>query len=404
VSPRPSRRRSVLLGVALALAVPLAGAGVAQGAAPSRSVLTVGAGAPGALRAPGLRVLPLGGATGTGRRVVVPVASAGGGARPAVVHAPAAGLRVLLAGRAVRVLDLRMAARGTTLTARVGSRRVGLLALAGVRTSSSATGARTLSARVSVTPAGARALRTALRAPRLRAGRLGTLTTSLAAPAAVPGPPAGPGPAAVPGPPAVPAVPAAPGTPAAPAAPAPAAPATPAPADPLPADPVSTTPGLEWTIRGSWLSYLSGGGGRVESTGAERLASGAYAFPAATGGVDAEGRGAFATTGAVRFRQENHGIDMEFADFAFALGAGSPTVTAVYTDRNSLGGVVGDGVPRRIDFGTLDLKDVAPEREGDLLVLRRVPVHLSAEAAEPFLYYQPGEAFGSMTLRIPVTG
>jgi hypothetical protein len=174
---------------------------------------------------------------------------------------------------------------------------------------------------------------------------------------------------------------------------------------PTPADPVSTTPGLDWTIRSSWLNYLSGGGGYVESAGAERLPSGAYAFPSAAGTVDAGGLGTLDTTGAVRFIQKNHYIDMEFSDFRFVLdGTSAPTVTATYTDRNTLPSTPYDGVPRRITFGTLDLAGIVPERQGDLLVLRRVPVHLSAEAAEPFLYYKAGEAFGAMTLRVPVAG
>jgi hypothetical protein len=320
---------------------------------------------------------------------VLPVASSGSGARPALSLAPTAGLRFRLRGRAVLARELRVAAGASAITGRVGTRRVRLLALSGVRTATASSGARTLSARVAVTSTGARALRAGLRAPRLRAGALGTWSTTLAAPASAPAPATATPPVAV--------------TPA-PVAPAPTAPA-PAPAAPAPADPVSTTAGLEWTIRGSWLSYLTGGGGRVESTGAERLTSGAYAFPAAAGTVDAGGIGTLDTTGAVRFRQENHYIDMEFSDFAFALdGSTTPTVTATYTDRNTLPGETYIGVPRRITFGTLDLAGIVPERQGDLLVLRRVPVHLSAEAAEPFLYYQPGEAFGSMTLSIPVAG
>ncbi|MGX6448948.1 HtaA domain-containing protein, partial [Patulibacter sp. S7RM1-6] len=262
-----------------------------------------------------------------------------------------------------------------------------------------------------VSTAGARALRTALRTPRLRAGTLGTLRIALSAPASAPSP--APVPVVVPTPTPTPTpvavVPTTPAPPAAPAVPAPTVPTAPA----TPGVVVPTgVPSLDWTIRSSWLSYLAGGGGVVETSGgAARTTTGSYLFPTAGGSVDADGAGTVRYAGAVRFRQANHGIDMEFADFEIAFpGDGTaPRVTATFTNRNGdaagapvSGGQAGDGESERIAFGTLSLSEAKIRDEGDVRLVERASVLLSKAAADPFLFYKENDPFGAMSIRAAI--
>ncbi|MGX6450139.1 hypothetical protein ACVU7I_19035, partial [Patulibacter sp. S7RM1-6] len=134
---RPSRRRVVVLLAPVVLAALAAPAGAAPAGA-SATVLTVSGHATKALRAPGLKVGAAGPATARGRRVTVPVATIGAGARPTVVHGAAAGLRLRRAGRAVVVRGLRVDLRRRTVRARVGRRTITAFALTGVRVATAA--------------------------------------------------------------------------------------------------------------------------------------------------------------------------------------------------------------------------------------------------------------------------
>ncbi len=68
------------------------------------------------------------------------------------------------------------------------------------------------------------------------------------------------------------------------------------------------------------------------------------------------------------------------------------------------GDVDGDGVPRRVDFATLDLGGIVPQRDGATVTWTDVPVLFTAAGAEPFLTYRVGESFGSITIRATVAG
>lgn len=358
------------------------------------TVLTLSPSAPRSLRAPGFSLAPAGNASGSARLVGLAVTSVGPGSRPLVRHAAADGVRFRVGSRSVLLRDLRITLSGRArVEARVGRSRVAVLALSNVQVRGSADTARSFTARVSLTAAGVRRLRAGLRVPRLRAGKLGTLRVGLTAPAASSAAGSAPGPAA-------------------PESVAPAAPATPASPAPAPAVPENTTPSLDWTVRSSWLGYLSAGNGTATADGgATRTASGSFLLPAAGGTVDAAGVGTIEQSGSVRFRQAGHGIDMEYSAFVVHLdGTPRPRITALYTDRNTaVGGAPievdpGDGSAKRITLGTLDLAEptVTITRENGQYVVRRAPILLSAEAAKPYSFYHEGDAFGAMTLRAPL--
>jgi hypothetical protein len=399
-APREARTsRAPRAAATVALTLAAAGAAVAapaasasptaaspRAAAPAlgSTIVTISPTAADALRAPGVRLGPVGGASGSERLVGMPVKAVGPGTRPTITHAARDGFRIRVGTRSVVLRDLRVTLKGAPgISARIGRRRVAALALRSVRIRGDVGEMRSITAKARVTAAGARALRTGLRAPRLRAGVLGDVRVTLVAP---------------------------PSTPAPAPAPAPPAAAPVAPAAPVATVPETVTPSLDWTIRSSWLSYLAGGNGTVTADGgATRTATGSYLLPAAGGTVDATNAGTVTHAGAVRFRQPGHGIDMEFGAFEVLLdGTQRPQVMAVFTDRNTtvggapIEGEPGSGIPERIVFGTLNLAEATVTREAGQYVVRRAPILLSAKAAEPFLFYKEGDAFGAMTLRAPL--
>ncbi|WP_210491266.1 HtaA domain-containing protein [Patulibacter sp. SYSU D01012] len=392
----PSRRSVVLLAPAAVAALAASGAapaGATSTVAPTTAI-TVAKDAGKALRAPGLRVGATGSAWAGGRTVTVPVTGATAGTTPTVTHTATAGLRVRAGRRSVLVRGLRADLRAGTVRATVGRRAVTVFALRGVRVATAADGTRTAAATLRVSPTGARVLRGALRVRRLRAGTFGTLRVLLPAAVATPAPatPA-PAPIVLPGPPTAPAA----------AAPAPTTP------DASPAvEVVRGAPSLDWTILSSWIGYLTNGGGRVETAeGAGRTASGSVLFPSAGGAIAADGTGTVRYAGAVRFVQASHGIDMTFSDFSVTFGpTEAPVVRAVLVNRNgaAAGSPVhvpdGPGTRQPLDFGRLRLaeaRSVGPE--GDVRLYERVPVHLTAEAANPFGFYAADQVFGSMNVR-----
>lgn len=335
-------------------------AGLTLAAAPAsaadRSVVTIDRDAARSLGAPGLRITP-----------------------------SSAGLTMKLGRRSAVV-------RGLTGSSTIAGRRVAAFTLTG-RTTRTADATRVVTARLRLTAAGAKALRPRLRAPRLRAGTIGTLRTETRVPVRTTAPST-----SAPAPATTPAAPA----PAPAPAPQPAAPPAPQPELP-PVSNATALPGADWTVRGSWLNYLAAGRGQaLAQDGATRTTTGSFSLPPVSGALDpATGHGTLTTRGTARFVHASHGIDMSFSDLRFTIDGTQAIVDATFTDRNTLAGSEGTGVPTPIRLGRLVLDDVTPTRLDGDVVLTRVPLRLSAEAAKPFMYYAADEAFGAITLRAP---
>jgi hypothetical protein len=406
---------SLALGASAAVAAPADATAVAGGSASlALGRLSAAAGEPVAIRA-------LGDARRRGGLLTLPLAGGSLTSGGTVTSPARAGLALAANGRAVRLTALRLTLDGAPrITARVDrGGRIALLALARSPLASTRPLA-TRSTALRLTPAGARLLRTRLALERLPRGIVGTLRLRATGPAdpATPGPASpAPSPAPAPSPPPAPAPAPAPAPPPVDDGPAP----IPPPVFPAPDPGAVLIPGLAsstvvggsaaWTFRGSWLRYLAAGGGSVATAdGATKTADGAFDYPVAGGGYDSAAGWTIDHGGAVSFLYPNHGIEIVLAQPRIELGARA-VVNVLLTDRSGGGAGApgggsggGDGTPRRVDFATLDLSGIVPQRDGATVTWKDVPVLLTAVGAAPFLAYRAGEPFGRITIRATVAG
>ncbi|MVO84000.1 hypothetical protein GPA10_04255 [Streptomyces sp. p1417] len=158
---------------------------------------------------------------------------------------------------------------------------------------------------------------------------------------------------------------------------------------------------LSWGLKESFRRYISSGGGVTTAGGAKKTSAG-YDFPYAKATWDADARKIDASFGgSVRFRYQDHGIDMRFSDFKVRANGTKGTLSV---DVKTPAGTNDD-----VQFATLDLSGVSYAAQGDVVQLRKVPTRLTAAGAKQFESeengspYKKGEKLDPLTLALALS-
>ena len=412
------QRKQAVRGVGSAVAVlALTCPAMAAAATPDGSAeLTLGGKAADRLAAAEVRITAGGAADASAGRITLPVTGVRIAAAARLDHGGSLTFRK--GKRAVALHGLRTTlGRGAGLTAAVDGKRIAFLSLQAARSrpvsidaASGVAIGRRLTA--TLTRAGARTLRKALKVKRLGAGRFGTLTASgrLVADDVAPG-----------------------GAPPAPPAPQPPAPQpqpsptpTPDPNEPEPDPVIGHTDWIASTLPGSsdlksFTNYLlrswpavppateSGPGSVIASNGAARIdAANPYdhrldilaADRAADGSVHIEHHGQ------IDYELPAHSIDNRFADPEVVIAPGGASA-AVLADGHVTSMATAGAPPEPFTDEhvlDLDLAGIAPELgAGGTRTWRDVPAVVAATGQEE-TGYAPGSAWGSWTITVPAAG
>ena len=355
--------RQLPLALLAALALLLAGAASAS-AAPA--TLALGGPAADALADAGAQVSATGPGAASEPRLSLlagDLVRDGGSAYVALT-----GELVVRAGRrTARLTGLELQLTGFAhLSARVGARRLALLTLdrrsgTWAVTAGSATVRR---AEARLTATGARVLRQRLRRPGIAPGRLGRLTVRAAA-----------------------------------APPAQVVPQLPADA---PAGARAIAGGtVRWAPRASWLSYLR----QAEGPSAEGQATfdgTTYTLPITGGWYDgATGTAAVRTSGTVRFRYLQRGIDLALGAWSYEISGGAGNAATLIERAQHISESPDPSpVGQRAVVFTLDPSRLAPAlgADGSALTWTDVPLTLAESGTTLFNAYPPGSEQGTVSI------
>lgn len=392
-----------------AIALPAAALGAAGGSAR----LTLNGPAADALRAQGVGIAPIAPATGSAKRIALPVAAGLAGNQTTLVRYR--GGLGLSAGKGKRVrltgLTLRLAKR-STLEAKLGGKRLPLFSVEGGKREINATGGAVLfgGLRLKLTGSAARALGKRL-GLRLAAGRFGSASgTGVRLTVSAPVTPGTPGSGGSAGGGSTPAQQSA-------FCPLPSGPGNGGETNP----PLATRPPaavdvtgatLSWRVRESFIQYIATGGGTTPLEGASAAApvllpgasaalSYDFGFPFANGWLDtgadpaspADDRAAIYFNGGLRFRYNTHGLDILASKPELELGGGASR--AIFTISEN------GGAPSRQVLVTLDLSRAgAITQTGSSYTYDRVPGTVpSGTASSVFAgFYAPGTDFGCFSV------
>lgn len=381
-----------LAAVAGAAALVLAGA-AASGAAAQETTIVFGGPAAKALTAAGVTVTAARPAVAHRTRVSLPpstVSVTGSGRAATALVAHGGSIRLAAGRRSVVLSELRVSVGArSSLSAVVGGTRrtVATIAAGPNRRSVDATGTYVTESPLTLTASAVRLLRTTLRRPALRGGRLGTidLQATVTAPAApvdttdLPGAPAAP---TITGPP----------TPGGAAVAA------------RPAGAVAITGGtVSWSPRASWLGYLQGGGSGAGASGAAGATfdGTTYTLRISGGWYDAASASAVVTTtGTTRFLYPAHGIDMAFADWTYDLAGTAPKAVATVVAATGGGTAIGTKQPVALIKRGGTTPTLAPD--GHTLTWTPIPLTLSAEGVPLYRAYLYDSDQGSISVAATV--
>lgn len=412
-------RRALGCGALVAAAVAAgasAPAAFAASSAADRGATTITLAGPAAkaLRAGDVKITATRPASANAKRIVLPVSrTAKRNGRPLLIHGGS--VRLASGRRVVRLTALQtlVGPRASTVSAKVGARRVALFAIASGRGAVTGGSVRARGVTVALTKTGAGALRRGLRIAKLPAGRLGrAVLQARVPPAQTPAAPA-------PQPPAQPA----PGDP----APTPPAPPAPAPQPELcPATPPAVTPvdGIgqtRWKGKTTWIDYVTrfwpgpgpASSGCVLATGGASQVDPAdkygwqYTATSVAGG--AGGSVTLEHKGTLEFRAPGHFIATKITDPTFAVAGDrlSATVVADGAASGEMADAMRDGYAAPLPFSRthlldLDLSQATVEPDGDVVRYRDVPATVAA-GADRILSYPAGTDWGSFTFELPAT-
>ena len=364
-----------------------------------------------ALREQGVRFAPLKPASGGQRRVSLPVSAGLAGSATSLLR-HRGGLTLRAGRRKARLRQLTvLLSKRSRVSARLGRKEIVLFRIlpGGVRRVNTAGGAVRLEGlRLKLTGSGARALAAALGLERIRPKRFATLSTD-AAKLTTSGTPGGSsggsgsgggsgaseqsGACPVPsrtGPDGEAVVPPS--------------------VKPLGALDVSSA-SVAWRVRESFIRYIATGNGTSVSGGAsadppESLAgapplsygfsfpfAGGWLHPGANPADPADDQAAISFSGAVRFRYDLHGIDIETASPEIKIdGANSRAVFAIAEN---------GGAPQRQVLVNLDLSRAAAIRQsGTSYIYEKVPGAIPGGTASSIFagFYAPGTDFGCFSV------
>jgi hypothetical protein len=399
-------RGTLTSAVSLAIAAVLIAAAAPAAAAPGKAVLEVGGPAAQALRAQGVKVSPLGAATGSAGRIVLPVRTGLVGATATVLRF-GGGIALRKGKRRARLGDLRLTlGRRDGLAGKLGGDSVGLFRVlaGGQREIDPARGSARLSGlRLRLSRPAARELAERLGLERRPVGVFGSLSAAdedlpQAASAPAPGSESKDTGCALPSTAGV-------------------APEGPLPVAPRPPDAVDIAgASLSWSVRESFIRYINTGEGTSVFGGATAAArevrpgsslpfTYAFGFPFAGGWHDAganpfdpaDDRAAIYFSGGVRFLYSAHGIDLQTSAPEIELGGG--------TSRAIFSVAEGEAAPERQVIVNLDLgRAAAVQQSGGTITYDRVPGAIPAGTATSTFagFYAPGTDFGCFTVSYSV--
>ena len=392
---------AVTAGAILALSTAAAPAATAPD---GNGALELSGAAAQALREDGVRIAPLGAASGGARRVVLPVRAGLVGSSVTVLRL-GGGISLVDGKRRLRLTDLRLTlGRRASIRGKLGGERLTLFQVKGGQREVDATrgsvrlGGLRLKLPRSVAREIAGRLRLERRLPR-GFGVLAVTKEGLTPGSGPSSPPADPSKASATGCPL-------PGT----AGPAPEEPLPPAARPPAAVDVTSAT--ISWDVRDSFIRYVNTGegtsvfGGATAAAPEVRPGSSApltygFGFPFASGWHDpganpadpADDRAAVYFTGGVRFLYGAHGIDLRTSAPEIEIAGGASR--AVFSVAE------GEAAAERQVIANLDLAGAAAvQTSGDTVTYERVPGAIpSGTATSVFAgFYEPGTDFGCFTV------
>jgi Htaa len=428
-----TRAARVIAMTALAAAIPATSSAATQGTATISPASK--AKAAKSLRAERVRLTATAPAKAQARRISLPVTGLAFGASAAAdgrrsdarasgaMHARAAGVDFTAAGPAATIrlgggVRLRAGRRstswtgltitlgGTTGRLAAGSRTLFTIDAAGLKLDRAAGTVKLTGAPIALTRKGAAALEKRLRRDDIAAGSFGRLTldvrtTSTPAPAPGPAPqqpqprPEDPAPNPDPYAGLCPIGPG--GGPGAP--PGPTSPPAPAPNLTNPVAVTSAT--ADWGFRAAFRGYVGSGDGRPPIRALDPATinpDGTFHFTGTEGryetGTD---RASLDAKGTIVFCYPGHFFRITIGNPTIALDGAASRIT-LDVSTNQRGTYHGT---RRVDFATLDLTGIVPERtnEGKTITWRNVPARLTADGATAFGgFYPPGTALDPITV------
>jgi hypothetical protein len=274
----------------------------------------------------------------------------------------------------------------STLSAMIGGTRrtVATIAAGPNLRDVQSTGTYVTEAPLSLTSSTAKLLRSALRAPEVKGGRLGTIdlqasTTPTTNTTDIPGAPSVP---AITGPP----------------TPGGATLAT------RPASAVAITGGtVTWSPRASWLGYLQGGGAGAGAGGQDGATfdGATYALPIRGGWYDpASGTASIVTTGTTRFVYPAHAIDLAFSGWTYDLAGSTPKAVATVVTAN--GDAKAAGTTQPVALVTPGAIRPAASADGRTITWTPIPLTLSAEGVPLYRAYLYASDQGSIGITATV--
>jgi hypothetical protein len=379
----------------------VAAAAMAPAAVAGRAVLDLNGAAAKVLRASGVRIAPLGSASGGARRIVLPVRAGLVGSTTTVLRL-GGGISLSAGKRKLGLTGLRLTlGRRSIVAAKMGGEGLDLFHVpkGGKREIDPARGSLRLSGlRLKLRRPAARALVERLRLEQRLPLGFGVLSATEEG--LLPGSPPAAKPVA--------------GTA---GCPAPSS-AGPAPEEPLPL--ATRPPGaiditaatISWDVRESFIRYVNSGegtsvfGGAVAAAPEVRPGSSTpltygFGFPFANGwhdpganlGDPADDRAAVYFSGGVRFLYSAHEIDLQTSAPEIEIGGGASRAIFTIAD--------GEAAPERQVIVNLDLgRAAAVQTSGPTITYERVPGAIPAGTATSVFggFYAPGTDFGCFTV------
>jgi hypothetical protein len=403
-----TRAARVIALTALAAAMPATSSAATQGTATISPASK--AKAAKSLRAERVKLTATAPATAQARRISLPVVGLAFGSTAGAAAAPTATLRL---GGGIKLTAGRRTARWTGLTITLGGRNARLAAggrtlftidAATLRLDRAAGTVKLTGAPIALTRKGAAALEKRLRRDDLTAGAFGRLTLDARAATAPPPGPAPQQPQPRPDDPAPNPDPYASLCPIGPGAGpgAPPGPTSPPAAAPSLTNPVAvTSTTADWGFRAAFRGYVGSGDGRPPIRALDPATinpDGAFHFTGTEGryetGTD---RASLDAKGTIVFCYPGHFFRITIGNPTIAFDGAASRIT-LDVSTNQRGTYHGT---RRVDFATLDLTGIVPERtnEGKTITWRNVPARLTADGATAFGgFYPPGTALDPITV------
>ena len=155
---------------------------------------------------------------------------------------------------------------------------------------------------------------------------------------------------------------------------------------------------LEWGVKEAFRAYIDGSiaNGEWTTAGNASYATPLFTWAAGTGGADLE-QGALAVqfTGDVRFTGHGGILDTTIGNPRIVVDGDRAVLLLDVTGTTQEGEVVADAA---VEFAELELGEVTPTREGDIVTWAGIPAKLTAAGSDAFGTYPAGESLDPLTI------